>query len=197
VHRTLHCAMSGAPAAARADPLLLCVVRWFTGQLLCAVRCAPNRHCRLSGAPIIGFKNPFPARARGREPFSVSQRCFSLSLEALLSGDLLLAGGRAPVVVLLLGLPSPLVSSSRSFPSFLSLSQLSQASHHPLFAQVQIPSKLCESLCRCFGSDRTPGVAPQGVFRSRTVSTTVAKWFVPIARGTMDKICRFGPLRSV
>jgi hypothetical protein len=50
--------------------------------------------------------------------------------------------------------------------------------------------------CRCFGSDRTPGVAPQGVFRSRTVSTTVAKWFVPIARGTMNKICRFGPLRS-
>jgi hypothetical protein len=51
-------------------------------------------------------------------------------------------------------------------------------------------------VCRCFGSDRTPGVAPQGVFRSRTVSTTVAKWFVPIARGTMDKIYRFGPLRS-
>jgi hypothetical protein len=50
--------------------------------------------------------------------------------------------------------------------------------------------------CRCFGSDRTPGVAPQGAFRSRTVSTTVAKWFVPIARGTMDKVCRFGPLRS-
>jgi hypothetical protein len=42
--------------------------------------------------------------------------------------------------------------------------------------------------CRCFGSDRTPGVAPQGVSRSRTVSTTVAKWFVPIARGTVDKI---------
>jgi hypothetical protein len=53
-----------------------------------------------------------------------------------------------------------------------------------------------ETYCRCFGSDRIPGVAPQGVFRSRTVSTTVAKWFVPIARGTMDKICRFGPLRS-
>jgi hypothetical protein len=50
--------------------------------------------------------------------------------------------------------------------------------------------------CRCFGSDRTPGVAPQGVFRSRTVSTTVVKWFVPIARGTVDKICRFGPLRD-
>jgi hypothetical protein len=50
--------------------------------------------------------------------------------------------------------------------------------------------------CRCFGSDRTPGVAPQGVFRSRTVLTTVAKWFVPIARETMDKIYRFGPLRN-
>jgi hypothetical protein len=50
--------------------------------------------------------------------------------------------------------------------------------------------------CRCFGSDRTPGVAPQGVSRSRTVSTTVAKWFVPNARGTLDKIYRFGPLRD-
>jgi hypothetical protein len=50
--------------------------------------------------------------------------------------------------------------------------------------------------CRCFGSDRTPGVAPRGVFRSRTVSTTVAKWFVPIARGTVDKVYRFGPLRD-
>jgi hypothetical protein len=53
-----------------------------------------------------------------------------------------------------------------------------------------------EGLCRCFGSDRTPGVAPQGVFRCRTVSTTVAKWFVPIARGTVDMVYRFGPLRD-
>jgi hypothetical protein len=50
--------------------------------------------------------------------------------------------------------------------------------------------------CRCFGSDRTPGVAPQGVFRSRTVSPTVAKWFVPGARGTVDNVYRFGPLRD-
>jgi hypothetical protein len=55
---------------------------------------------------------------------------------------------------------------------------------------------IMETMCRCFGSDRTPGVAPQGVFRSRTVSTTVAKWFVPITRGTVDKIYRFGPLRD-
>jgi hypothetical protein len=40
--------------------------------------------------------------------------------------------------------------------------------------------------CRCFGSDRTPGVAPQGVFRSRTVLPTVAQWFVPDARETVD-----------
>jgi hypothetical protein len=71
--------MSGAPAAARWNFIFLCAVRWFTGQLLCAVRCAPDRHCRLSGAPILGFlKNllcpslrpgsfllPWPATAPG------------------------------------------------------------------------------------------------------------------------------------
>jgi hypothetical protein len=35
--------------------------------------------------------------------------------------------------------------------------------------------------CWCFGSDRTPGVTPQGAFRSRTLLSTVAQWFVPIA----------------
>jgi hypothetical protein len=59
-----------------------------------------------------------------------------------------------------------------------------------------VDSSLYRTCCRCFGSDRTPGVAPQGVFRSRTVSTTVAKWFVPIARGTVNKVYRFGPLRD-
>jgi hypothetical protein len=58
----------------------------------------------------------------------------------------------------------------------------------------KIPSKYILQRCRCFGSDRTPGVAPQGVFRSRTVSSTVAKWFVPDARRTMDSIYRFGSL---
>jgi hypothetical protein len=55
-------------------------------------------------------------------------------------------------------------------------------------------SSQVKACCRCFGSDRTPGVAPQGVFRSRTVSPTVAKWFVPDARGIMDSVYRFGPL---
>jgi hypothetical protein len=50
--------------------------------------------------------------------------------------------------------------------------------------------------CRCFGSDRTPGVAPRRVFRSRTVLTTVAKWFVSDARGIVDNVYRFEPLRD-
>jgi hypothetical protein len=40
--------------------------------------------------------------------------------------------------------------------------------------------------CRCFGSDRAPGVAPQGAFWSRTVLPTVALWFVLDARETVD-----------
>jgi hypothetical protein len=35
---------------------------------------------------------------------------------------------------------------------------------------------------------------PSRCFRSRTMSPTVAKWFVPDARGTMDNVYRFGPL---
>jgi hypothetical protein len=42
--------------------------------------------------------------------------------------------------------------------------------------------------CRCFGSDRAPGVAPQGAFWSRTVLPTVARWFVPDARETVDNL---------
>jgi hypothetical protein len=40
--------------------------------------------------------------------------------------------------------------------------------------------------CRCFGSDRAPGVAPQGAFRSRTVLSIVVQWFVLVARETAD-----------
>jgi hypothetical protein len=35
---------------------------------------------------------------------------------------------------------------------------------------------------------------PSRCFRSRTVSPTVAKWFVSDAQGTMDSVYRFGPL---
>jgi hypothetical protein len=40
--------------------------------------------------------------------------------------------------------------------------------------------------CRCFGSDRVPGVAPRDTFWSRTVLPTVARWFVLDARETVD-----------
>jgi hypothetical protein len=76
-HCTVHCPVHRPHAQI---PFFLCAVRWFTGQLLCAVRCAPDRHCRLSGAPISCFK-------KGLQP-EPSQRphCFSslwLSLPSL------------------------------------------------------------------------------------------------------------------
>jgi hypothetical protein len=40
--------------------------------------------------------------------------------------------------------------------------------------------------CRCFGSDRAPRFAPQGAFWFRTVLSTVARWFVLVARETVD-----------
>jgi hypothetical protein len=46
------------------------------------------------------------------------------------------------------------------------------------------------------GPTAHPGLPLKVFFRSRTVSTTVAKWFVPITRRTIDKIYRFGPLRK-
>jgi hypothetical protein len=46
----------------------------------------------------------------------------------------------------------------------------------------KVRHRRCRGRCRCFGSDRTPGVAPQGVFRSRMVLPTVARWFVQGAR---------------
>jgi hypothetical protein len=92
VHRTLHCALSGAPAARAQDPLLLCAVRWFTEQLLCAVRCAPDRHCRLSDAPIIGFLKKIPTpEPEARHSLSA----FSLSVCSL--GSLRRSPPRSPL----------------------------------------------------------------------------------------------------
>jgi hypothetical protein len=39
---------------------------------------------------------------------------------------------------------------------------------------------------RCLGSNRAHRVAPRGAFWSRTVLPTVARWFVPDARETVD-----------
>jgi hypothetical protein len=46
------------------------------------------------------------------------------------------------------------------------------------------------------GPTAHPGLPLNVFFRSRTVSPTVAKWFVPDARGTVDNVYRFGPLRD-
>jgi hypothetical protein len=52
--------------------------------------------------------------------------------------------------------------------------------------------------CRCFGSDRAPGVAPQGAFWSRTVLPTVARWFMLDARETVDSFVQvWAALRCV
>jgi hypothetical protein len=52
--------------------------------------------------------------------------------------------------------------------------------------------------CRCFGSNLSPGVAPQGAFWSRMVLLTVARWFALDARGTVDKFVQVRPaLRCV
>jgi hypothetical protein len=48
--------------------------------------------------------------------------------------------------------------------------------------------------CRCFGSDRAPGVAPRGAFWSRTVLPTVAQWFVLMHERQWTVLYRFGPL---
>jgi hypothetical protein len=49
-----------------------------------------------------------------------------------------------------------------------------------------LPMRHVVGCCRCFGSDRAPGVAPRGAFWSRTVLSTVARWFVLNARETVD-----------
>jgi hypothetical protein len=100
----------------------LCAVRWFTGQLLCAVRCAPDRHCRLSGAPISRFKKGPPARPSQRLLLFPSQH-------PLLSvpGDSLSPTGvlRSPASLRRPGaLRDPFNSGEQSFPLSFPLSSL-------------------------------------------------------------------------
>jgi hypothetical protein len=54
-----------------------------TGQLLCAIWCAPDRHCRLSDAPITRFKKRPLARPQARDHISLA-----ISALCSLSGDL-------------------------------------------------------------------------------------------------------------
>jgi hypothetical protein len=129
VHRTLHCALSGAPVA-RAQEL----------SFLCAVRCAPDRHCRLSGAPISRFKKTPPARAEPQALYFSYSLAFSSPSPATsplrrpqCSGD--------PV---LLSCPRS-VSSSGSF-SLLSISIEQCTPFSTLVCQIQILMNSCESM---------------------------------------------------
>jgi hypothetical protein len=119
VHRTLHCAMSGAPAATRFKSFFLCAVRWFTGQLLCVVRCAPDRQCRLSGAPISRFKKSPPARDRARGFLLPLCSLLSISLAIQSRWRLLFLSGDPPAI-LCSCFPLWCVSSSLSLSPLLS-----------------------------------------------------------------------------
>jgi hypothetical protein len=76
-------------------------------------------------------------------------------------------------------IPTPSGSTSCSTPASASASPKPTPPKSP-------PSTKAGRLCWCFGSDRAPRVAPRGAFWSRTVLPTVARWFVPDARETVD-----------
>jgi hypothetical protein len=139
--------MSGAPAAARSNSIFLCVVRWFTGQLLCAVRCAPDRHYRLSGAPISRFKKGLQPETE-LEAHLFSLPALSLCPLRFLLSPVISHHQRPPSPTVLRRPRAPLLPSSVSSPSlpqFSSLSILvSRGSHfHPFCPN----SKSCEILC--------------------------------------------------
>jgi hypothetical protein len=54
------------------------------------------------------------------------------------------------------------------------------------FLQSKFSSMPEGRYCRCFGSNRAPGVTPRGAFWSRTLLPTVARWFVRDAREAVD-----------
>jgi hypothetical protein len=130
VHRTLHCALSGAPVVRAQIPFLLCVVRWFTGQLRCTVWCAPDRHCGLSDAPMMCFKkrilSPSPSLCSFHSQLSASSRCLALSQvnfsPHLAAGDHRRAPGKPLCPCSAFSSPSLVsCSASLSFPSLFQL----------------------------------------------------------------------------
>jgi hypothetical protein len=132
VHRTLHCALSGAPTGARRSPFSLC-----------AVQCAPDRHCRLSGAPIVSFfKKTFPspkpeAKALLSHPTSLSYALGDLTLSPV---TISLAGGHDPMVLLQL---VPALFSGEPLPSPSLLFNLcSQPSQPPFDSKSSKPVKI-------------------------------------------------------
>jgi hypothetical protein len=118
-HQTVRCAPDTA----------LCTVRCSSRArknffFLCAVRCAPDRHCRLSGAPIMHFKKRPPARdpARGSHFPLCSLALFPPS-DLLCTSSETTISGRAPATSSASAWPLP-PSGERLFPPlcFFSLS---------------------------------------------------------------------------
>jgi hypothetical protein len=149
VHRTLHCALSGAPAAARFKSFSLCAVRWFTGQLLCAVRCAPDRHCRLFGAPISRFKKSPPARDRARGLLlplcSLLSDSLATTLSSLITGVHRLRPCSGDLDPVLLSCPRSVSSSFSLCLLSLSISLASEAPSSTPLCSFQILVKSCET----------------------------------------------------
>jgi hypothetical protein len=150
-HYTVHCPVHRLRTLIH---FLLCAVpvRWFTGQLLCAIRCAPDMHCRLSGAPITRFKKRSPVRASSQRP-PFTYLCSGSLLSSVSSSPP--ANSSSPPATNL-----PLCSPSSSSGELLSPSLFTlcfkcpvKNSLHlsPFLIQFKLSSKSCESklLCRC------------------------------------------------
>jgi hypothetical protein len=69
---------------------------------------------------------------------------------------------------------------------YRTINDVTMKNKYPLPRIEDLFDQMRGARCRCFGSDRAPGVAPQGAFWSRTVLPTVAQWFVLDARETVD-----------
>jgi hypothetical protein len=102
-HWTVRCAPNTALCNVRcigsacADLLLCYPIRWFTGQLLCDVRCAPYMHCALSGVPRCIFLKGFPCPSLRAIHFSSRWPLPSVSLSPLSTIALLpVVGDRRP-----------------------------------------------------------------------------------------------------
>ena len=150
MHRTLHCALSGAPAA-RARILFLC-----------AVRCAPDMYCRLSGAPIMRFKKRPPARPSSQRPplliFSLAPLCSLGDFPSPATCSRRRPSSGETVTSSLLSGEKPQLSLLFSFPS---VSGSSAAYVPPLLLPFQIPinsSEWSESQCMvvCTSSPLNP-----------------------------------------
>jgi hypothetical protein len=168
-HCTVQCPVHRQP---RANPILLCAVRWFTGQLLCAVRCAPDRHCRLSGVPISRFKKTAPSPTEPEALISFASSLCSLSWRFPLppAGDL-----QPPAAIISddppatsPGSSSPSVSRS---PSSASLSLWLLGSAPPLLQILPISVKSDESSWW--------NVSPCSLYVSLQDSSSFGRVFIP------------------